>query len=393
MPLSIQAPCGCRDRFNFLIALRGQLRESGFWAGRTYPNLREYLDLVALGTIGDISPLIDENRIFVKIGLDLMNGGGRLGIQALREISGLSQSPIDSGTASFSLIPRINAAGRIASADSAVRMLLTEDRREALSIAQALDTHNRERQLMEKKILDEILSVISSEGSLDNRRTLVFASEEWHPGIIGIVASRLVDLYYRPTMLISLKNGIGKGSGRSISEFNLHEGLNKCQSVLLTHGGHRYAAGISIRQEDIQEFSALLEGVVTEDVPGGSMIPITAIDAQCPLNEINGDLIHQLSQLAPFGSRNPEPVFCVRNVQVTSPSVVGKNHLTMRIAGDGVVHPSIWFNKGHFSKTVTGSRADIAFTPQFNHWNGSATVQLKMIDMALQQKEEAKAEI
>lgn len=369
--------------FNFLIALRGMLREQGYWTDKTYPNLRAYLDLVALGTIGDISPLVDENRIFAKIGLDLINEGRCLGLQALKEISGLQNQAVDSAAASFSLIPRINAAGRVASADEALRLLLTDNWSEATAIAKKLDAYNRERQAMERRILNEILDEINA-GAIDIDRSLVFASEDWHPGVIGIVASRLVDLFYRPAILISLKDGIGKGSGRSISEFNLHDGLCKCQSLLLNHGGHRYAAGISIKEEDIADFKLLLNEVIKKDIGMEELLPQTFIDAQCGLGEIKSDLLSQIQMLAPFGSRNPEPVLFVKNVQIGSSSVVGNNHLAMRVsAPDGTVCSSIWFNKGHLSETVTGSLADIAFIPQYNHWNGSTSLQLKMKDMAV----------
>ena len=369
--------------FNFLIALRGILREQGFWHDQSYPNLRDYLDLVALGTIGDISPLINENRIFAKIGLDLINEGKNTGLNALKEVCGLERSPVDSGVASFNLIPRINAAGRIASAHEAVKLLLTADQTEALSIARKLDLHNRDRQAKERKILDEILQQINSSPNLDKRRSFIFASDEWHPGVIGIVASRLVDMFYRPTILISLKDGIGKGSGRSIAEFNLHEGLSKCQSHLLAHGGHRYAAGISIKEDSIEDFSDLLEEIVRQDLPMDARLPKTTIDAYCALNEVSNNLVSQIQFLEPFGSRNPEPILYAKNVAVETSSVVGNNHLTMRILGNGLIRNSIWFNKGHLSQQVTGSKFDIVFTPQFNNWNGASNLQLKMRDMAV----------
>lgn len=223
--------------FNFLIALRGGLRNIGFWANRAYPNLRDYLDLVALGTIGDLSPLVDENRIFARIGLELLNEDRRVGLKALRDTAGLGNTVIDSGVASFALIPRINAAGRIGTPDDAVRLLLTEDPAEAQKIAGRLDSCNRERQRLEKAIFDEIIARIHSMGDAKEKGALVLASPEWHPGVIGIVASRVVDRFYRPTILISLKDGIGKGSGRSIAEFNLYEGLKLCDPLLLSYGG------------------------------------------------------------------------------------------------------------------------------------------------------------
>jgi single-stranded-DNA-specific exonuclease len=369
--------------FNFLIALRGSLRKDGFWISRKYPNLREYLDLVALGTIGDISPLIDENRIFAKIGLDLITEGRRVGLKALKEVCGIENQVIDSGKASFCLIPRINAAGRLASASEAVELLLTDDMNEAKSIAVKLEVYNRKRQTMEKSILNEILDVIENNINYKEFGSLVFASDKWHPGVIGIVASRLVDRYYRPAILISLKDGIGKGSGRSVADFNIYQGLKKCDSLLLSYGGHRYAAGISIREEDIKGFKSLLEQVIRKDMDLSDFISQTFIDAQCNLHEVNHELMSQIGMLAPFGSKNPEPVLCVRNIRVSSHTIVGNNHLWMRISGNGVSHNSIWFSKGHLISSLSSEAMDIAFTPQISYWNGISDIQLKLKDMSI----------
>ena len=369
--------------FNFLIALRGKLRKDGFWANKKYPNLREYLDLVALGTIGDICPLIDENRVFTKIGLDLTTEGKRVGLRALKEICGIDTQVIDSGKASFCLIPRINAAGRVATANEAVQLLLTDDIEEARRIAQNLEIYNRKRQAMEKTILNEILHEIEKTIDPKNVRSLVFASDKWHPGVIGIVASKLVDRYNRPTILISLKDGIGKGSGRSISDFNIYLGLKECDSLLLSYGGHRYAAGISIKEEDIKEFAIMLENVISKEINIADFVSQTNIDAICNLNDINHELISQIGRLAPFGSGNPEPVLCVKNINVTSQSVVGNNHLWMRLTGDGISYNSIWFNKGHLIDSLSGAALDIAFTPHINNWNGVYDIQLKMKDISV----------
>jgi single-stranded-DNA-specific exonuclease len=369
--------------FNFLIALRGALRKDGFWTNKRYPNLKEYLDLVALGTIGDISPLVDENRIFAKVGLDLMTEGKRVGIKALKEVCSIDNQVIDSAKASFCLIPRINAAGRIASAGEAVQLLLTDDMDEAMEIANRLEVYNRKRQSMEKAILNEILDEIERTINPEEMGSLVFASNKWHPGVIGIVASRLVDRYYRPAILISLRDGIGKGSGRSVSDFDIYQGLKKCDSLLLSYGGHRYAAGISIREEDIKEFTVRLEQVIRNDMDISDFISHTVIDAQCNLHDIDHKLMSQIGMLAPFGSKNPEPVLCVRNIHVSSQTVVGNNHLWMRVSGDGVSHNSIWFSKGHLIRFLSGETMDIAFTPQINNWNGISDIQLKLKDMSI----------
>ncbi|MFA6413184.1 MAG: single-stranded-DNA-specific exonuclease RecJ [Syntrophales bacterium] len=383
-PFPFKNLAGVGIAFNFLIGLRGKLRQEGFWNNRTYPNLKDYLDLVALGTIGDISPLVDENRIFTKIGLDLITEDKRVGLKALKEICGIDTQVMDTNKASFCLIPRINAAGRVGSPSEAVKLLLTEDLTEAKDIARVLDGYNRKRQAIEKTILHEILEEIAKTIDPHLKSSLVFASSNWHPGVIGIVASRLVDRFYRPAILISLRNGIGKGSGRSIADFNIYLGLKKCESLLLSYGGHQYAAGISIREENIDEFKHLLEGVIREDIQPVNMISQTTIDAQCQLHDVNHDLLAQIAMLAPFGSRNPEPVLCVRNVNVAASNIVGNNHLRLRLNGDGVSCNGIWFSKGHFIKQLTsGTTSDIAFTPQFNYWNGVNEIQLKMKDMSV----------
>lgn len=370
--------------FNFLIALRSALRQEGFWKNDLYPNLKEYLDLVALGTIGDIAPLVDENRIFVKIGLDLMTEDRRMGIRALKLVSGIEHQVIDSSKASFCLIPRINAAGRVASAKEAVELLLAEKPEQAEELAWKLDGFNRKRQAMEKLIFSEILEQVGDQFDTGKIGPLVFASPNWHPGVIGIVASRMVDRFGRPAILISLKDGIGKGSGRSIADFNIYQGLKRCDSLLLSYGGHHYAAGISIREEDIAKFSTLFREVVHENSPETDFTAFTTIDAQCSLTEINHELLSQFDQLAPFGSRNPEPILCVRSVRIASPSIVGNNHLKMRVSSNGVSRNSIWFSNGQFLPELSTALLDIVFTPQINYWNGTSDIQLKVRDVTVQ---------
>lgn len=370
--------------FNFLIALRGLLRKEGFWTKKRYPNLREYLDLVAIGTIGDISPLLDENRIFTKIGLELISENRRTGMVALKEVSGIENQAVDSGKASYCLVPRINAAGRIGSPLDAVRLLLTDNIEEARDLARKLETCNRRRQTMEKMIFSEIADSIEEDVDLAKRSALVFASSKWHPGVIGIVASRLVDRYCRPVILISLKDGVGKGSGRSVSAFNIYEGLKRCDTHLKSYGGHRFAAGISIKEEEIQAFADQLDAIIKEETTMVDFISQTTIDAFCQLSDVNYALLSELEMLAPYGSQNPEPVLCTRNVNVSATFVVGNNHLRMKVNGDGVSCNSIWFSKGHFLHTLLGPHLDIAFTPQINNFNRSSDIQLKMKDVSVQ---------
>ncbi len=367
--------------FNLLIALRGRLRNLGFWKDRTYPNLMKYLDLVAIGTIGDIVPLVDENRVLAKIGLGVANNTERVGLKALMAVSDMGNRSISSESAAFRLIPRINAAGRIGSPGDAVELLLTEDEGRATLLAERLDSYNRKRQEIEKVILNETLEEINTNLDINSVNSLVLSSHTWHPGVIGIVASKLVDRYYRPTILISVKDGIGKGSGRSIVEFNLYEGLDKkCSSLLLSYGGHRYAAGISIREEDIEEFSETLSKTVSEGVGDARPIPQITIDTLCPLEAIDYNLISQIEMLAPFGSMNPEPLLCAKRVTISSPVTVGNNHLKMLATHDSIYYDTIWFDRGDFSDLLSGSTIDIIFTPQINHWNGKSSIQLKLKD-------------
>lgn len=370
--------------FNFLIALRARMRQEGFWSRIPYPNLKEYLDLVALGTLGDIAPLIDENRVITKIGLDLITEDRRVGIKALKEVSGLANQVIDANKATFCLIPRINAAGRVGSPHDAVRLLLTDDLEEAREIALRLEMFNRKRQSLEKAIFQDILKKIEKEGDPQERTFLIFSSKNWHPGVIGIVASRLVDRYGRPVILISLQDGIGKGSGRSVADFNIYESLRECDHLLLSYGGHQLAAGICIKEEDIEDFAKILEGVVRRQLGEGNFIRRTFIDAHCELSNISHELLSQVEMLAPYGNQNPEPVFYSRNVNVVFSSVVGNNHLRMRVMGRGITCNSIWYSMGHLAGQINNVLSDIAFTPQINFWNGVSEIQLKMKDMAIQ---------
>lgn len=369
--------------YNFLIALRGSLRKEGFWQNKDYPNLKEYLDIVALGTIGDIAPLVDENRIFAKIGLELITEGKRPGIKALKEVSGIDGQQIDSFKASFCLIPRINAAGRLASSLDAVELLLTDNIDKARMLAEKLDGYNRRRQSIEKNILNEILEKIGNTPDIEKMNALVFASDKWHPGVVGVVASRLVDLFNRPAFVISLNNGVGKGSGRSVSDFNIYKGIQQCASLLLSYGGHYRAAGISIKEDDIDEFAGLLNEIIHDNVESTEPVSQTLIDSECQLLDINLNLINQIEMLAPFGCKNPEPILCARNIKVSSPSIVGNNHLKMRLTSKGITCDSIWFSMGNYLNALAGANLDVAFTPQINYWNGSSEIQLKMKDASI----------
>jgi single-stranded-DNA-specific exonuclease len=223
--------------------------------------------------------------------------------------------------------------------------------------------------------------MIGKNRSLEKMNSLVFASDKWHPGVIGIVASRLVELFNRPAFVISIINGVGKGSGRSISGFNIYKGIQQCEHLLLSFGGHYHAAGISIEEANIEKFSAVLDELTGDIAEFSEIASQITIDTECGLEDIDPALLAQMEALAPFGSRNPEPLLLAHNVKASSLVVVGNNHLKMSINSNGTSRDSIWFNMGKHLSALDGASLDIVFTPQINNWNGSADIQLKIKDV------------
>lgn len=370
--------------FNVIVALRSKLRDEGFWDGSDMPNLKEYLDLVALGTIADVVPLVDENRIFVKYGLIELTESRKPGIAALKEVSGLNGAPIKTDTVGYRLAPRINAAGRVGKGEDGVRLLTATNYDDAIEIAKLLDEENRERQGLEENILKEALDMIDSKPSMRNKRSIVLASEGWHPGVIGIVASRIAEMYYRPTILISLKEGMGKGSARSIHSFMLYDGLKECSHLLDAFGGHEYAAGISLKAEKIETFKDEFEKVAAAKLSDNDMMPEIEIDATLNLKEITEGLISEIESLAPFGEANPEPLLCSTDLGVFDCRVVGSNHLKLKVKQDGIIRDAIGFGMADgLSDLDVAKCLNIVFIPQINLWNGGKSIQLKLKDVKI----------
>ncbi|MBM2837400.1 MAG: exonuclease RecJ [Deltaproteobacteria bacterium] len=380
-PFPFKNLAGVGVAFNFIIALRATLRDEGFWKEKEVPNLKEYLDLVALGTVADVVPLVDENRIFVKYGLMELTASIKPGIIALKEISGLNDVPINAGMVGYRLAPRINAAGRVGKGVDGVRLLTSESYDEAASIAKLLDDGNKERQGLEEVILREATEMVES-GRIEDRKSIVLASENWHPGVIGIVASRIAEKYYRPTVMIALKNWIGKGSARSIHSFMLYEGLKECSHLLNEFGGHDYAAGLSINEENIEKFRDAFERVASNKLSDEDMVPEMDIDATMDLNDVTEDLVKELDNLAPFGEANPEPLLCSTGLGIADCRVVGNNHLKMKVKQGGTVRDAIGFGMGNLNLSP-GINLDTAFIPQINIWNGGKSIQLKLKDVRI----------
>ena len=365
--------------FNLIIALRAKLRERGAWGDGEVPNLRRYLDLVAMGTVADLVPLQGENRIFVRFGLEELTKGNRLGIRVLKESSGLKESVITTGSVGFRLAPRINAAGRLGEPQKGVELLLAQDRKTAEEIARELSLENSTRQQLEEDILKEIVGWVEGDDRLLEANSLVLASPSWHPGVIGIVASRLVEHYYRPTILISLDGDRGKGSGRGIEGFDLHGGLKMCAPILSSYGGHRYAAGLTIERDQIEAFRDRFEELVSKSCKPTDFIPKIRIDAEVALPLIEKDLIEELAAVAPFGPSNPKPVFCSNEVSVLGSRIVGKNNLKLKLE-EGCVYDAIGFRMGHLHP-VESKHVKIAFVPQINEWQGVKNIQLELMDI------------
>ncbi len=364
--------------FNLLIALRSRLRDEGVFNGAGGPNLREYLDLVALGTLADIVPLLGENRIFVKYGLDELTNSSRIGIQALKKVAGVSDK-VGCGVVGFRLAPRLNAVGRLEDAALGVELLLCSDQEKAADIAFRLDASNMERQALEQEMLFDVLRRVKGEPNLADKKSIVLASPEWHPGVIGIVASRIVDIFHRPTILIALQEGSGRGSGRSIPQFHLHDALHACSDQLLKFGGHKYAAGISIDESTLESFVARFDEIAQGMLTDSDLTPDLLIDGELTFNEITVELAEMIEELSPFGMGNPEPVFMVRRVNIVDRRIVKERHLKLRLETGGRVLDAIGFNMAQ--RNNMAGPVDLAFSLELNNWNGRRQLQLRLKDI------------
>lgn len=365
--------------FNLLIALRGRLREEGRFAGGPGPNLRQYLDLVALGTVADVVPLVEENRIFVTYGLKEMTATGRVGLSALKEVAGVA-GRVGCGAVGFRLAPRLNAAGRLEDASLGVELLLTGDRSRAAVLAAELDRSNGERQALERSILDEATAMVRANPAMPRKRSIVLASDSWHPGVVGIVASRLVDRFHRPTILIALQDGMGRGSGRSVPALHLLDALSACGEHLEKFGGHRQAAGLTIDEETLQIFVERFEDVCAGLLDPEDLKPVVAVDAELTASEVIPELVDLIENLEPFGMGNPEPLFLLRGVTVCGRRVAGGHHLQLRLDLGGRQVDAVGFNLAA-RDGAPGDRVDILFSAGWNNWNGRRKFQLTLKDL------------
>ena len=352
---------------------------------RPLKDLFSLLDLVAIGTSADMVPILDENRVIVAKGLELLNGDPRPGLRALLKTSGLLERDIAVGNLLFGVSPKINAAGRLGDANRSVELLTTKNRSLAADLATNLDEENRRRQDIQEKVVNEALLKANAESDLSRDRAIVLAENGWHPGVIGIVASRIKEEFHRPAVIITIDNdGIGKGSARSISGFDLYEALTEVCGHLQNYGGHPMAAGLTLSEENIEDFKKAFLSFAESNLSEEDMKPRLKLDTEIRLNDINSRFVRFLELLGPYGPGNMRPKFAARNLKVIgNPRVVGNgNHIRFRVKQEGTSFPTIGFNLSeHYKDLINGSLVDLAFMVEVNEWRGKSTIQLNIKDI------------
>ncbi len=346
--------------FVLVCALRKILREMGFFDGKDEPNLLKYLDLVALGTVADIVPLVGDNRVFVKFGLEQLKKNPRPGMKALMDATGVRREFLTEVDLGFRIGPRINAAGRIGDSSLSSAILIEDSYTRAIDMAKLLSRQNSRRQLEEEKILKEVEERIKVEG-LDGKRLIVVGAEGWHVGVIGIVASRIMDRYGLPTLIFSFDGEVAKGSARSMSGVNILEIISSCSHLLEKFGGHSQAAGLVVRKEVFDEFEVKIQEAASKLVTRKDLVRSIEIDGEIPLPDLSERFFEELSFLAPFGLGNPEPVFLTRNLDVFGVSR-RKNFLSFNVSQGNASFEVICF--GEYLDNGVPSKVDLVFSPR-----------------------------
>lgn len=339
------------------------------------------LDLVALATVADVAPLRGENRVFVRYGLRLLADSPNPGLRALVRSAGLEGRPLTAGRAGFILAPRLNAVGRIGLSMRGVELLMTSSEADAMRIARELDDLNRQRQDMDRAILAQAREMVSAV-DLDHVYGIVLADEAWHPGVIGIVASRLVEELARPVVLVALSGSEGRGSGRSIPAFNLHDGLAACRDTLVRYGGHRAAAGITVTRERLPEFAARFNAVARERLRPEDLVPEVRVDLEISIDEITPELEGYLRHFEPFGVGNPAPALLARQVRLAGPPrAVAQDGVKLRLSRAADELDAVAWGAAHrLPELGTGGLVDVVFRVERDEWRGESRVQAKVTD-------------
>lgn len=350
----------------------------------TGEGLFEHIDFVALGTISDVVPMTGENRIFVKHGLAQLSKTKKAGLLKLLDKVGIKDKEITIMHAGFMLGPRLNAAGRVGSSENSLKLLMVESHSEALALAEQLNDDNRLRQQLEAKTLSEALAKIEQEINFKQHRVIVLYKDDWHPGVIGIVASRIVERFYRPAILFSSKNNsLAKGSGRSIDSFHLFDALLECEDFLEEFGGHSRACGLSIRLDRIEDFKTAINNYALDKVLSQDFSPKLDVDAEIPLSLLSEGLIGEINSLAPFGQGNPKPVFATKAVTLKGkPQILGKNTIKMWVSDGDITCQAVGFKMADsFSVFDMPLVLDICYTAGMNKWQGATSIELNLKDL------------
>lgn len=345
--------------------------------------LKEELELVCLGTVADVVSLDGENRIFVKEGLKYLSQTKRIGLKALIEESRLKQKNITPKHISYILAPRLNASGRMDSADISLELLLTKCPIKAQGLAKKLNDYNKERRHIEKEILEEAFSCVEKEINFKEHKVIVLAKDNWHQGILGIVASRLVDRFYRPAVVISFQDGLGKGSARSIKNFHILDALSQCDKFLEGFGGHRYAAGITILKDNIEAFRNHFNQVATLALKQDDFYPLLEIDTEVELSKLNINLVKEIENLAPFGVNNRIPILCSRNLRLKGkPIKVARDTLKFWVTDGKHAYQALGFGMAQYQNILEELDSfDLAYTPALDSWQGENSLQLEVKDI------------
>ena len=354
--------------------------------GQDESELEEHLDLVALGTSADIVPLVGENRILTRFGMTQIARTTKPGLKSLIFIAGIMGKEIGTGQIVYVLAPRINAVGRLGDAEKAIRLLTTKNHELGARLARELDEDNRKRKLIDETTLEEALKMIEENADLSSDKVIVLSSPSWHQGVIGIVASRLVERFHRPTILIAIDGDEGKGSARSIPEFHLHDALRECKEFLLKYGGHKYAAGLSILPENINFLREKLKIISDRKLKDEDLIPKISIDLEVELEWIDNKLVDTLELFSPFGPQNLRPVFITKNLEVFGePYIVGNNHLRFKVKKNDRVFDAIGFGLGNWAKPLSMKKIkiDLVYVVGKNEWNESIQLQLQVRDLRI----------
>ena len=347
----------------------------------------KYLDLVTLGTCADMVIIKDENRVIVKHGLKLLTNGTKPGINSLLKIVGLEGRPISVGQLVFGVAPKINAAGRLGDANRSVELLTTSDKQRAKNLAKELMQENQKRQIIQQEVVDAAFNMIHANIDLKNERAIVLAGKEWHPGVIGIVASKVKEEFYRPSVVVSFdKNGIGKGSARSIASLDLYEALAASSKHLIDFGGHSMAAGLTVKEKSFEKFKIEFTKHVNKTITDKHLIPSIKLEGILKLKDIDSRFIDFLDKLAPYGPGNMRPSFASKRVEIVgNPRVIGNgDHIIFKVRQSQKVISAIGFNMSvHYEKLIKGLPIDLAYVIEVNEWQGREQVQLNIRDIKM----------